>query len=145
MQFCYKKLKFKTDEWYSGHQRGVHFSRLYKNTDEFLRDEIEESELISAFDNSIEALTEFWRFGSMGDTTKPTQEIIDKTQLKKIPKKIEMKGQVKGRIDSKRKQAAERGDKFEVPTEGRTVDWYEELASMSWDEVKMKFGKEVGR
>lgn len=145
MTFCYRKLGFKSDEYNSGHQRGAHFSRLYKNTDAYLRDEIEESLLEPAFDNSIEALTEFWRYGSMGDTTKPSQEMLDKVKPKRLAQKIEMKGQVKGRIDAKIKRAKDGNYRFYVPTEGRAVDWYEELATMTWDQVKEKFGKQVGR
>jgi hypothetical protein len=52
----------------SGDIRGVYLSKLYKNTDEFCRGEIQESELVPAFNNSIEFLSEFWKFGFDGDT-----------------------------------------------------------------------------
>lgn len=60
-QFCYKQLGIDVDEFRSGHSRGIYFSRLYTNTDPFLRGEIEASELVPAFDNSVEALTDVWR------------------------------------------------------------------------------------
>lgn len=145
MMFCYRKLGFKPEHYNSGHQRGAHFSRLYTNTDAYLRDEIEQSELIPAFDNSIQALTEFWRFGSMGDTTKPTHEMLNTVKPKRLAQKIEMKGQVKGRIDAKSKRAIDGGYKLEIPTEGRIVDWYEELSTMTWEQAKEKFGTQVGR
>ena len=37
------------------------FCRLYKNTDEFLRNEIKKRKLVYKFDNSTEALTEYWK------------------------------------------------------------------------------------
>ena len=52
----------------SGDIRGIYISRLYKNTDQYLRKEITDKDLIPAFDNSIEFLTEFWKFGYDGDT-----------------------------------------------------------------------------
>jgi hypothetical protein len=145
MTFCYRKLGFKPDAYNSGHQRGAHFSRLYKNTDEYLRDEIDESELVPSFDNSIEALTQFWRFGSMGDTTRPSQEMFNNVKPKRLAQKIEMKGQVKGRIDAKSKRAKENNFENQIPLKGRVVDWYEDLSTMTWDETKKKFGKQVGR
>ena len=140
MLFCYRKLGFKKSEYNSGHQRGAHFSRLYLNTDNYLRDEIDESALVPAFDNSIEALTDFWRYGSMGDTTIPESSLKDKFKNKpdKLKKKVEMKGQVKGRVDA-------RNPDYRIPTEGKQVDWYEELATMSWEQVREKFGNQVGR
>lgn len=60
-QFCYKHLGIDASEFVSGHTRGIYFSRLYRNTDEFLRGEIEASDLAPNFDNSVETLTEVWR------------------------------------------------------------------------------------
>lgn len=60
-QFCYKALGIHQNEYRSGHSRGVYFSRLYSNTDEFLRGEIDADALKPKFDNSVEALTEVWR------------------------------------------------------------------------------------
>lgn len=60
-QFCYKHLGIEVSEYRSGHSRGIFFSRLYTNTDAFLREEIDASALIRNFDNSVEALTEVWR------------------------------------------------------------------------------------
>ena len=77
LEFTYNRLGFKNIEFKSNHSRGVYFSRLYKNTDEFLRGEIAENQLKPAFDNSIEALTEFWRFGRVGDTTTSPLELTN--------------------------------------------------------------------
>ena len=138
--FCYQKLGLKKEEYMSGHGRGVYRSRLYKNTDEFLRGEITESELIPAFDNSIESLTNFWKFGSMGDTKSLDQETKDKLKgdKKKITNKVRMKGMVKGQIDS-------RNPLNLIPTQGSRVDWYQDLGEMDWTEVKTKYLDQVGR
>ena len=45
----------------SEHSRGVYFSELFTNTKEFLREEINESELIKSFDTSTEYLTDLWK------------------------------------------------------------------------------------
>ena len=138
--WCYQKLGIHKDEFMSGHGRGVYRSRLFKNTDEFLRGEIDESKLIPAFDNSIESLTNFWKFGSMGDTKVLDQESKDKLKgdKKKIANKIRMKGMVKGQIDARNPQNL-------IPTEGAKVDWYAPLENMSWEEAKEKYLSEVGR
>ena len=59
--FCYRQLGFKKKDTETKHQRGVYFSELYKNTNEFLRDEIGTDELVRKFDNSVESLTTYWR------------------------------------------------------------------------------------
>jgi len=43
------------------HQRGIYFSPLYNNTNEFLRKEIGEDVLVKSFDTSEEALTNIWK------------------------------------------------------------------------------------
>ncbi len=138
--FCYTKLGIKKDKFMSDHKRGVYRSRLYTNTDEFLRGEINEDQLIPAFDNSVEALTDFWKFGSMGDT-----RVLDadakaklKNDPKKISNKIRMKGMVKGQLDSR--------DPFRhIPTQGNHVDWYQDLGTMNWQQAREKYLSEVGR
>lgn len=60
-QFCYKQLGIDETMFRSGHSRGIFFSRLYTNTDAFLRGGIEASDLMPNFDNSVEALSDVWR------------------------------------------------------------------------------------
>lgn len=60
-----KKLNMTTS---NEEKRGVYISRLYKNTDEFLRGEIKENELVPAFNNSVKFLSELWKYGYDGDT-----------------------------------------------------------------------------
>ena len=126
-------------EFNSNEPRGVYSSFLYSNAIPFLNERIAESELIPAFDNSIKALTEFWRFGSMGDTTKASVEMrvkVDKAtgnrkekELKRLQMKVEMKGQVKGRIDAPRRQG-------QLPQSGKTIDWYLPLKDLTWEQIR---------
>lgn len=58
--FCYKKLGIKDAK--SDHNRGIYFSRLYKNSFEFLRKEITNTnELKPGFDNSVDSLVDVWK------------------------------------------------------------------------------------
>lgn len=138
--FCYQKLGFKSEEYISGHGRGVYRARLYKNTDEFLRGEIGEDKLISAFDNSIESLTNFWKYGSMGDTKILDKESKDKLKgdKRKISNKIRMKGMVKGQVDSRNPQNL-------IPIQGPRVEWYATIADLTWQETRNLYLAEVGR
>jgi len=59
--FVYSKLKIPNDIRFTGHGRGVYFAPIFKNTNEFLRGEIAENELIREHDFSLESLTELWK------------------------------------------------------------------------------------
>ncbi|NDB61232.1 hypothetical protein EB001_22755, partial [bacterium] len=69
-----KELGFHKDFYTSNHRRGIYFARLYQNTDNFYRGEITADQLIPKFDNSIEALTNVWRYGTRGDKTNKTSK-----------------------------------------------------------------------
>ena len=140
INFCYRKLGFKSKDFISEQKRGVYRAPLYKNGDEFLRDEITEDKLIPAHDFSVEALTEFWRFGSMGDTKVLDPETKKKLgdNQKKINMKRRMKGMVKGQVDSWRQDTL-------IQNQGSSVDWYLELGHLNWEQVKEKFLAQVGR
>ena len=137
----YKEMKIK--KYTSDEPRGVYSSFLYTNAIDFLNEKISEKDLIPAFHNTIEELTNFWKFGSMGDTTKPTDEMrskVDKAtderkekELKKLKMKVEMKGQVKGRMDSSRNQSL-------LPQKGRTIDWYLPLRDLTWEQIQNIYG-----
>jgi hypothetical protein len=60
-QFCFKQLGFSSSDYTSNHQRGIYYCHLYKNSFEFLRQEVTEDQLDPRFDNSVEALVEMWR------------------------------------------------------------------------------------
>jgi len=59
--FTYSQLGIEKKLIKSEHARGIYFSELFKNTKEYLREEIQEDKLIRAFDNSTEALTHIWK------------------------------------------------------------------------------------
>ena len=59
--FAYSKLDIPKDLIRSEHQRGIYFSPLYNNTNEFLRGEIKEDQLVKSFDTSYVALAELWK------------------------------------------------------------------------------------
>lgn len=130
LPFVYRQIG--VENYTSGEQRGVYSSFLYSNSVDYLNERITEKELVPAFDNSVGALTDFWRFGSMGDTTKPTEELKRKEKKPdRIRKKIEMKGLVKGNL-------SKRGSKRLV-TSGPKVEWYLPIKDLSWDEVRSRY------
>lgn len=61
LAFAYNKLKIPKNLIRCEHQRGIYFSPLYDNTNEFLRKEITEDKLVKSFDTSEEALTNIWK------------------------------------------------------------------------------------
>jgi len=61
LNFAYGKLKIPKELIRTEHQRGIYFSPLYNNTNEFLRKEIGDSDLVKSFDTSEEALANIWK------------------------------------------------------------------------------------
>jgi hypothetical protein len=59
--FTYSQLGIDKKLIKSEHARGIYFSELFKNTKEYLREEIKEDKLVRSFDNSTEALTHIWK------------------------------------------------------------------------------------
>jgi len=59
--FTYSKLQIPKELIRSEHARGIYFSPLYNNTNEFLRGEITEDKLVKSFDTSYEYLTDLWK------------------------------------------------------------------------------------
>ena len=59
--FTYSQLGIEKKLIKSEHARGIYFSELFKNTKEYLKEQIQEDKLIRAFDNSTEALTHIWK------------------------------------------------------------------------------------
>jgi hypothetical protein len=135
IRFAYQKFEF-GEALSAGFKRDVYFSRLYKNTDEYIANyaaccynptvaKMPESNLIPAFDNSAAALTEHWRYGHAGDTTGSPPELVKKygDNIRRL---------VKGRLD--------RGAKEQrlIPTEGLPIAWYEEMgAKRTWKEAQL--------
>jgi len=59
--FTYSKLNIPKELIRSEHARGIYFSPLYDNTNEFLRGEITEKELVKSFDTSYDYLSNLWK------------------------------------------------------------------------------------
>ena len=61
LNFAYGKLQIPKELIRTEHQRGIYFSPLYNNTNEFLRKEITDESLVKSFDTSEEALSNIWK------------------------------------------------------------------------------------
>ena len=61
LNFAYPKLNIPKELIRTEHQRGIYFSPLYNNTNEYLRKEITEDALVKSFDTSEEALANIWK------------------------------------------------------------------------------------
>jgi len=61
LNFAYPKLGIPKELIRTAHQRGIYFSPLYNNTNEYLRKEIGEDALVKSFDTSEGALTTIWK------------------------------------------------------------------------------------
>ena len=61
LNFAYSKLGIPKELIRTEHQRGIYFSPLYNNTNEFLRKEIIDSDLVKSFDTSEETLANIWK------------------------------------------------------------------------------------
>lgn len=139
-RFAYKQLGLAEGSM-SEHKRNIYFSRLYKNTDEYIQkhvlshydplvQKVDERTLVPAFDNSIEALTEHWKFGYATDTTTSKPELVKKFggDIRRL---------TKGRIDKNYKEKL-------IPVSGPDVDWYEDVGrSTSWEQVQKQFPHQV--
>jgi hypothetical protein len=62
LNFAYPKLNIPKNLIRTEHQRGIYFSPLYDNTNEYLRKEItDETLLVKSFDTSEQALADIWK------------------------------------------------------------------------------------
>jgi len=61
LNYAYSKLGIPKELIRTEHHRGIYFSPLYNNTNEFLRKEIADAELVKSFDTSEETLTNIWK------------------------------------------------------------------------------------
>ena len=61
LNFAYSKLGIPKEIIRTAHQRGIYFSPLYNNTNEFLRKEITENDLVKSFDTNEETLANIWK------------------------------------------------------------------------------------
>ena len=133
----------KTVRTKSNHTRGVFLSKLYKNSDEFLQCKINEEDLIPSFDNSVEVLTEFWKFGFEGDTkdSPPHPEILKQMTNSQIRHKNK-NSPAKSRLNNWVKKSLEEGKSPYIDIE---TDWYEPLSYLDWETTKQKYLEKVAR
>jgi hypothetical protein len=61
LNFAYSKLGIPKNLIRTEHQRGIYFSPLYENTNDFLCKQITEDKLLKSFDTSEEALSNIWK------------------------------------------------------------------------------------
>jgi len=61
LNFAYSKLGIPKNLIRTEHQRGIYFSPLYTNTNEYLRKEITDENLVKMFDTSEETLANIWK------------------------------------------------------------------------------------
>jgi hypothetical protein len=61
LNFVYSKLKVPKEKILTEHVRGIYFSPLYENTNEFLRKEITQKELVKKFDTSEQYFCNLWK------------------------------------------------------------------------------------
>lgn len=61
LNFAYSKLAIPKNLIRTEHQRGIYFSPLYNNTNEYLRKEIGDADLVKSFDTSEETLANIWK------------------------------------------------------------------------------------
>ena len=61
LNFVYSKLGIPKELIRTEHQRGIYFSPLYTNTNEYLRKEITDESLVKLFDTTEETLANIWK------------------------------------------------------------------------------------
>ena len=61
LNFAYSKLKIPKELIRTEHQRGIYFSPLYNNTNEYLCKQISEEQLVKSFDTSEKTLATIWK------------------------------------------------------------------------------------
>ena len=102
---------FKTEEYASGHQRLVYNAYLYKNSKEYLKNLITEEQLISSFDNSVESLVKYWKFGDLTDSERKKLEKRYSNNTKRLQTIIRLKTGVQGHVSLlKEKKTRKAGD-----------------------------------
>lgn len=119
MKKIFSILGIRPAEYMSGHKRGMYLAPLYENAYEFLRGEIDESELTPKFNNSVEAMTEIWKFGlkSNNSGAKARLDFLLESRDKKIKKGKPVKP---------------------LPTTTKPL-WYRDLMHLTWEDAKKTY------
>ena len=148
--FVMQRLGIPVTDRKSNAVRLAYMSQLYKNSADFLRDEVTEGQLVPAFTNTTDELVNFWKFGIKGDSTRKLTK-AGKKKLKEdnpwLPNDYtrNLASSAKARTDDLVRKAKDQQVLALIPTEGQSVEWYESLAHLSWSEAKERFLKQVGR
>jgi len=98
--------------------------------------QIEENELVKAFDNDVESLTRFWKFGSFSQSNEIPSNLLEKYKNKpdRLKTVIRFKSGVKGHVEHLKTLGYQ--------LRKNTDNWYDECGSNSYDEIKEKYLKE---
>jgi hypothetical protein len=134
---AFKKLGFKKEEYTSGHKRLVYNSFLYSNASDYLNRKIEEHELVPAYDNSVNILTEYWKYGVLGKLGYKTELMKTDIDDKRQEMRLRMKSGVLGHVEYLKKQ--------NVSLYKPTDDWYGDVYKKSWNYMKTKYSEVIGR
>jgi hypothetical protein len=93
-----------------------------------------DDKLTPKFDNTIEALTNFWKFGKKGDTTKLPPDVTEKSIKRRGKQNLQKDtGMLKGRIDTSDLY------KSEIQLTGKGFDTYDGLENLKWEKVFEKY------
>jgi len=93
-----------------------------------------DDKLTPKFDNTVEALTNFWKFGKKGDTTKLPPDVTEKSIKRRGKQNLQKDtGMLKGRIDTSDLY------KSEIQLTGKGFDTYDGLENLKWEEVFEKY------
>ena len=133
---AYRKLGIKNSEFTSLHRRAVYHSYLYANAQEFLLGKIKESELTPAFDNSVSALTERWKYDEFDKSTEPHEYIKQKYANK--PDRLRTVMRVRSGVVGYVNHLQENN----IQLNTRVNDWFEDCGSKSYDVIKKKYLKD---
>ena len=133
----FKKLGFKQEEFFSGHKRLVYNSYLYQNAKEYLSHRIREDELLPAFNNDIDSLVNYWKYGDITDDDITKLKVRYQNNSERLKNVIRMKSGVKGHITNLQLK--------DVSLSISADDWYGEIYNKSWRYTKQRYMKQVGR
>ena len=130
---AYRKLGIKNSEFTSLHRRAVYHSYLYSNAKQFLLGQIKESELTPAFDNSVSALTERWKYDEFGKSTEPPEYL--KLKYANKPDRLRTVMRVRSGVVGYVNHLQANNIKLNT----RLNDWFEDCGNKSYDVIKKKY------
>ena len=133
---AYRKLGIKNSEFTSLHRRAVYHSYLYSNAKQFLLGQIKESELTPAFNNSVSALTERWKYDEFGQSTEPPDYL--KLKYANKPDRLRTVMRVRSGVVGYVNHLQANNIKLNT----QINDWFEDCGTKSYDVIKKKYLKD---